>query len=82
MIEANSPEINVEDLMRHIREEILKQKHQLDQSSAPGKADGQIAEKQSDEIADFLVCKRVANSSCVTPSASRTSFSITPILNS
>ncbi len=55
MIEINSPKINVEDLMRHIREEILKQKHQLDQSSAPCKADGQIAEKQSYEIADFLV---------------------------
>ena len=55
MIETKSPEINVEDLMRQIRQEILKQKSSLDQPSVSLVDESRIAEKPDYEIADFLV---------------------------
>ena len=55
MIETHSPEINVEDLMRQIRQEILKQKNQLDDTAVELVDEDRISEKPDYEIADFLV---------------------------
>jgi Domain of unknown function (DUF4214) len=64
MIETKSPEINVEELMRNIRQEVLKRKNQLNQSVVSLETvlpstviesnQGDIAQKPDYNLADFL----------------------------